>query len=45
MLETELPGRGKRGRPKKRFLDVMREDKQLVGVAEEAAEDGKMETR
>ena len=28
MLEMELPGRRKRERPKRRFLDVVKEDKQ-----------------
>ena len=29
MLKIELPGRRKRGRPKRRFLDVVKEDMQL----------------
>ena len=30
MLEMELPGRRRRGRPKKRFMDAVREDMQVV---------------
>jgi len=32
MLEMELPGRRKRGRPKRRSMDAVREDMQIVGV-------------
>ena len=32
MLEMELPGIRPRGRPKRRFMDAMREDMQVVGV-------------
>ncbi|KAK2891434.1 hypothetical protein Q8A73_017099 [Channa argus] len=39
MLRLELPGRRSRGRPKRRFMDVVREDMKLVGVSEEDAED------
>ena len=39
MLEIELQGRRKKGRPKKRFPDVVKDDIQLVGVTEEDAED------
>ena len=38
MLEMELPGKRKRGRPKRRFVDVVREDMQVAGVTEEDAE-------
>ena len=38
MLEMELPGRRERGRPKKAFLDVVTEDRLLVGVTEESTE-------
>ena len=31
-LEMEVPGRRKRGRPRKRWLDVVREDMESVGV-------------
>ncbi|KAI5625501.1 hypothetical protein C0J50_15047 [Silurus asotus] len=34
MLRMEPPGRRKRGRPKRRFMDVVREDMQVVGVKE-----------
>ncbi|KAF3697472.1 hypothetical protein EXN66_Car013152 [Channa argus] len=39
MLRLELPGRRSRGRAKRRFMDVVREDMKLVGVREEDAED------
>lgn len=38
MLEMELPGRRQRGRPKRRFMDTVREDMQIVGVRVEDAE-------
>ena len=31
-LEMELPGRRRRGRPKRRFMDAVKEDMQVVGV-------------
>ena len=31
MLEMELPGRRQRGRPKRRFMDAVKEDMWLVG--------------
>ena len=34
MIEMELPGKRKRGRPKRRFLDVVKEDMGKVGVRE-----------
>ena len=34
MIEMELPGKRKRGRPKKRFLDVVKEDMGEVGAKE-----------
>ncbi|KAF7658937.1 hypothetical protein LDENG_00005840 [Lucifuga dentata] len=39
MLRLELPGRRPRGRPKRRFMDVVKEDMKLVGMREEEAED------
>ena len=32
MLRMELPGKRKRGRPKRRFMDVVKEDMALVAV-------------
>ena len=34
MMETELPGKRRRGRPRRRFLDVVKEDMGKVGVKE-----------
>ena len=39
MLRMELPGKRKRGRPKRRFMDVVKEDMAEVEVTEEDAED------
>ncbi|PME06485.1 hypothetical protein A8A06_13560 [Escherichia coli] len=39
MLKMELPGRRRRGRPQRRFMDVVKEDMQRVGVREEDARD------
>lgn len=33
----ELPSRWKRGRPQKRFMDVVRKDMKRVGATEEEA--------
>ena len=38
MLEMELPGRRRRGRPKRRFMDAVKEDMQVVGVRVEDTE-------
>ena len=38
MLELELPGKRSRGRPKRRFMDVVREDIKVVGVRGEDTE-------
>ena len=35
MLRVELPGRRKRGRPKRRFMDVVKEDMAEVDVTED----------
>lgn len=35
ILGFELPGRRPRGRPKRRFVDVVREDMKEVGAREE----------
>ena len=34
MMEIELPGKRKRGRPKRRFLDVVKEDLGKVSAKE-----------
>ena len=39
MMEMELPGKRKRGRPKRRFLDVVKEDIREVGAKETDVED------
>ncbi|KAI5093285.1 hypothetical protein C0J45_16423, partial [Silurus meridionalis] len=39
MLRMESPGRRKRGRPRRRFMDVVREDMQVFGVKEADVED------
>lgn len=35
MLKMELPGRRKRGKPQRSFMDVVAEDAKMVGVTEE----------
>ena len=35
MLRMELPGKRKQGRPKRRFMDVVKEDMAEVEVTEE----------
>lgn len=37
MLKTELPGKRERGRPQRRFTEVMKDGVHRVGVSEEAA--------
>ena len=39
LLTMELPGKRKRGRPKMRFMDAVREDMTAVEVTEEDAEE------
>ncbi|KAI5105228.1 hypothetical protein C0J45_4900, partial [Silurus meridionalis] len=39
MLRMKPPGRSKRERPRRRFMDVVREDMQVVGLKEEDVED------
>ena len=39
MLRMELPGKKKRGRPKRRFMNVAKEDMADVEVTEEDTED------
>ena len=38
MMRSELPDKRVRGRPERRFMDVVTEDMKLVGVREEDAE-------
>ena len=42
MMEMELPGKRKRVRPKRRFLDFVKEDMGKVGAKEKDVEDRKM---
>lgn len=37
LMNTKMPGRGERGRPQGRFMDVVMEDMQKVGVTHEDA--------
>ena len=39
MMEMELTGKRRRGRPKTRFLDVVKEDIREVGAKEKDVED------
>ena len=39
MLEMQLPGKRKRGRPKRRFMDVVKDGMADVVVTEEDTED------
>ena len=41
MMKMELPGKRRRGRPKRRFLDVVKEDMEEVGAKETDIEDRK----
>ena len=42
MMEMELLGKWKRGRPKRRFLDIVKEDMEEVGAKETDVENRKM---
>ena len=42
MMEMELPGKRRRGRPKRSFLDAVKEDMREVGVKETDVKDRKM---
>ena len=42
IIEMELPGKRKRGRPKRRFLNVVKEDMGEVGAKETDIEDRKI---
>lgn len=37
VLKMELPGKKKRKRPKRRFMDVVREDVQVVGTGRDGS--------
>ena len=39
MMGFKLPDRRPKGRPKRRFMDVVKEDMKLVGVRDEDEED------
>ncbi|KAK4292542.1 hypothetical protein Pmani_034705 [Petrolisthes manimaculis] len=39
MLEIDLPGRRKKGRPKRRFMDAVNKDMRVVRVIEEDVDD------
>ena len=41
-MEMELSGKRRRGRPKRRYLDAVKEDMREVGVKETDVEDRKM---
>ena len=41
MLKMELPGRRRRGRPKKTYIETVKEDMAVAGVTEEDARDRK----
>ena len=40
VMEMELPGKRKRGRPKRKFLDVVKEDMAEVGARDKDIENG-----
>ena len=42
MMEMELPGKRRRGRPKRKFLDVIKEDMKEVGAKETDVEERKV---
>ena len=35
MLQMEPPGKRKRGRPKRRFMDALKDDMKVAGLVEE----------
>ena len=37
MLRLEVPGKRRRGRPKRKFIDVVMEDKRAISVTEQDA--------
>ena len=42
MMEMELPEKRRRGRPKRKFVDVVKEDMEEVGAKEMNVEDRKV---
>ena len=42
MMEMELPGKRRKGRPKRRFVDIVKEDMGEVGAKETDVEDRKV---
>ena len=42
MMEMELPGKRRRGRPKSKFVDVVKEDMREVGAKKTDVEDRRM---
>ena len=42
MMEMELPGKRRRGRPKRRFVDVVKQDMGEVGAKEKDVQDRKV---
>ena len=45
MMRLEPPDKRPRGSPKKRFMDVLKEDTKLVGVKEDNAEEDRVRWR
>lgn len=43
MLKVGQPGRRQRGRPERRFLDVVREDMQILGVRDSERTQGELQ--
>ena len=39
MMRVEIPGKRRRGRPHRRWIDNLKEDMKKAGVSEEEAED------
>lgn len=44
MLKMKLPGRRERGRPQRRFIDVVKEDMKMAGCNRRGKGHGQMET-
>ena len=45
MMEMAVPGRGKRGRPRRRWMDLVREDMERVGANREGDEVNRVKWR